>query len=154
MIGINNMIKKYKKAISITKNIENMKKLLKNNESFFIEIKQHGYDREIDEGFGTSAKRYVTFDVTERDLEEISDIVFDLNKVFLDFNVVKYIRLVVFRKENKHYIAINGLSHMFYEHACRDAALDQIQKIMEKYNLIDTKYVSYNEIKLKNIEVI
>lgn len=124
--------------------VRNDKRIDFKKDRFYLNrLDQWGYDREIDEGFGSGFRRYATLDVSDMDENIIKGLLYELELEFNDFNVVKCIQISGFNKGDKIYIAISGVSHMFYEGMAQDCVLGRLDKLPEEFKplKIEDKFI-------------
>lgn len=100
------------------------------DENFFVELKQLGYDREIDEGFGSNV-RFYTFDVTGESNEIIKALIWRLKQKLETYNVCKIIKIFYFKVDNFKYVAVTGLVHCMWCNAAKSQLDEKLKQIIE-----------------------
>ncbi|PIN72366.1 hypothetical protein COV21_02415, partial [Candidatus Woesearchaeota archaeon CG10_big_fil_rev_8_21_14_0_10_45_5] len=94
---------------------------------YAIQLKQHDYDHEIDEGLSSGLKRYVTLDLSELSRFQKNEVINGIVRAVKNYDLCKLVQVAGFNKAGKSYVIVSGESHYLYQRAAQDGILNRIK---------------------------
>jgi len=108
---------------------------------FFSEqIRQTGYDREIDEGCSAYA-RLVTLDVSDLTEKQTSRAIRDLVEATSDFDLCKLVQIEGFNYEGKRYLTIHGETHSLWQGSTIISMQRRVERTIEGRSITFVNHV-------------
>jgi len=99
---------------------------------FGKQLRQAGYDREIDEGMSSGMRRYATLDITALSERQTKKIIKRMVGAAKDFNLCKLVQVGGFTREGRRYLTVSGESHTLYQNPVKNLMLERIMPLVDK----------------------